>query len=74
VKQNLGDADRTIRIMAGTLIGVTFFALPQGTLSLIFGIVCIILLVSSLTGWSFLYFVFRISTRSVKDTKPLEPS
>ena len=74
MRQNLGDADRTIRIMAGTLLGVTFFNLPRGSVSLIIGVVTVILLVTSLTGWSLLYFVLRISTRSDKDAKPLEPS
>ena len=74
MRQNIGDADRTIRIMSGVLTGVSFFALSRGTLSLIIGVLSVILLTTSLTGWSLLYFVLRISTRSDKDVKPLEPS
>ncbi len=72
--QNLGDADRTIRMLLGAIVGVVFFELPRGTLSLVFGVADVILLVSSLTGWSLLYFVLRISTRSDKDAKAVPQS
>ena len=73
MKQNLGDADRTIRMLFGAIAGVVFYGLPNGTARQVVGVVCIILLVSSLLGWSLLYFVLRISTRSDKDAKPIEP-
>jgi hypothetical protein len=72
VKQNLGDADRTLRMMAGAILGVIFFNLPHDTVGVVVGIACIIALVSSVTGWSLFYFLLRISTRSEKDVKPLE--
>ena len=71
MRQNLGDADRTIRMMLGAITGVVFFGLPTGTARLVVGVICIIFLVSSLTGWSLLYFILRMSTRSDKDAKPL---
>ena len=71
--QNIGDADRTLRMMAGAIQGVIFFNLPHGTVDVVVGIACIVALVSSLTGWSLFYFLLRASTRSEKDAKPLEP-
>lgn len=71
--QNIGDADRTIRMLIAAILGVIFFALPRGTVNMVVGIVCVLLLVAALTGWSLLYFVLRVSTRSDKDAKPLEP-
>ena len=71
--QNIGDADRTLRMMAGAILGVIFFNLPHGTVDVVVGIACIVALVSSLTGWSLFYFLLRVSTRSEKDAKPLEP-
>jgi hypothetical protein len=72
VTQNLGDADRTLRMMAGAILGVIFFNLPHGTAGVVVGIACVVALVSALTGWSLLYFLLRVSTRSEKDAKPLE--
>jgi hypothetical protein len=60
-------------MMAGAILGVIFFNLPHGTVDIVVGVACIVALVSSLTGWSLLYFLLRVSTRSEKDAKPLEP-
>ncbi len=70
--QNIGDGDRTLRLMIGAILGVVFFNLPRGTLFVVIGIIDVILLVSSLTGWSLLYFLLRISTRSDRSVKSLE--
>lgn len=71
--QNLGDGDRTLRLMSGAILGVIFFQLPRGTtLFYVLGVIDVILLVTSLTGWSLLYFLLRVSTRSDRDAKPLE--
>ena len=75
MKQNLGDADRTIRMLIGVVTALLFFQVPRGsTASLILGAVSVLLLVAAVSGWSLFYFVVRISTRSDKDAKPLEPS
>ena len=71
----MGDADRTIRMLLGGILAILFFvAVHDGTAGAIVGIISVILFVSALMGWSLLYFVFRISTRSDKDAKPLERS
>jgi hypothetical protein len=69
--QNIGDADRTLRMMAGAILGVIFFNLPHGRVGVAVGIACIVALVSALTGWSLLYFLLRVSSRGDKDVKPL---
>ena len=74
MKQNIGDADRTIRMLLAAVLGVIFYALPRGPVNTVVGVVTILLLVAALTGWSLLYFVLRLSTRSDKDAKPLEQS
>ena len=72
--QNIGDADRTLRIMAGVILAMIFFYLPAGTASLVVAAVAIVLMLSALTGWSLFYAVIRISTRSEKDAKPVSRS
>ena len=61
-------------MMLGAILGVVFYSLPQGPVRVVVGVVDVILLVASLTCWSLLYFVLRVSTRSDKDAKPVEPS
>lgn len=73
MKQNMGDADRTIRMLLGSILAILFFvAVHDGTAGAIVGIISVILFISALTGWSVIYFLLRISTRSDKDAKPLE--
>ncbi len=72
MKQNIGDADRTVRMLIGGALAVLFFQLPEGTVKLVVGLVSVVLFVVALLGWSFLYFVLRISTRSDKDAKPVD--
>src|SRR5262249_28419905 len=71
VKQNIGDADRVLRNLAGAALAMAFAAMPGGTPRDIIGVAAVIFLLSCLTGWSLLYFVLRVSTRSAKDAKPL---
>lgn len=69
----MGDADRTLRMLVGGLLAILFFvALHNGTIGMIVGGLSVILFVSALMGWSLIYFLLRISTRSDKDAKPLE--
>ena len=74
VTQNLGDADRAGRMLIGAVLAIAFFLMPRGTLQTVVGLIAVILNLTSLMGWSPLYFVLRRSTRSDKDAKPLSPS
>jgi hypothetical protein len=71
MNQNLGDADRAGRMLAGGVLTIIFFVMPRGTANLVVGVLTIDLFVTSLAGWSPLYFVLRRSTRSDTDAKPL---
>lgn len=69
--QNLGDADRAGRMLIAGALTVAFFMIPRGTIGMVVGLIAVNLFVTSLAGWSPLYFVLRRSTRSDKDAKPL---
>jgi hypothetical protein len=69
--QNLGDADRAGRMLIAGTLTIIFFLMPRGTIGLVVGLTAVNLFVTSLAGWSPLYFVLRRSTRSDKDVKPL---
>jgi Protein of unknown function (DUF2892) len=71
MEQNMGDADRVGRMLIAGVLAIVFFQMPRSPLSIAFGLVSVVLFVTSLAGWSLLYFVFRFSTRSDKDVKPL---
>jgi len=71
MRQNIGDADRVGRMLAGGALAVAFFPLPRNAFSIGVGIASVYLFVTSLTGWTLLYVVLGVSTRSDKDVKPL---
>lgn len=71
MQQNIGDADRVGRMLVGGALAVVFFPLPRNAFSIGVGLVSVELFLTSLAGWSPLYAVFRFSTRSDKDVKPL---
>ena len=73
VNQNLGDADRAGRMLAGSVLSIAYFAIQRSLVSDLVGAIAVVLLLTSLVGWSPLYFVLRRSTRSDKDAKPLPP-
>ena len=58
-------------MLFGGALSIAYFAIPRSVVSDVVGIVAVDLLVTSLMGWSLLYFVLRRSTRSDQDTKPL---
>jgi len=69
--KNLGDVDRTVRLFAGTILGICLFALSLPTNQQFWlGIFIEYVLITGLAGWSPLYAVLRRSTRSAKDVVP----
>lgn len=63
MKANVGNADKIIRVLIAVLIGVLIFTdILQGTLAVVFGVVAIILVLTSLIGFCGLYKVFGVST------------
>ena len=68
MKRNVGDADRTLRILFGTSIGVVIARRGvAGPVGLVLGIVAAYLLATSGLGWCLLYAVTRISTAGPTD-------
>ena len=64
MKQNMGSADRIIRILLAIVIAVLFFTKQiTGTLGIILGILAIIFLVTSFIGFCPLYVPFKLSTK-----------
>ncbi len=62
--QNMGNVDRTIRIIIALVIaGLYFTNTITGTLAVILGIVAIAFLLTSIIGFCPTYFPFKISTR-----------
>ena len=62
--QNMGTADRTIRIVIAAIIaGLYFTDMISGTLAIVLGIIAIAFLLTSIIGFCPTYFPFKISTR-----------
>ena len=61
MKQNMGVADKTIRLV---VVAALFFSGQiSGTVAIILGIIAVAFLVTSLIGWCPTYVPFGISTR-----------
>ena len=64
----MGSADRLIRLLIVVVIGVLYFTnVISGTLAIILGIVGLVFLITSITGFCGLYAPFGLSTCKVKD-------
>ncbi len=64
MKQNMGQADRIIRLAVVAIIAVLYFAGQiTGTAAIVLGIIAVAFLVTSLIGWCPSYVPFGISTR-----------
>ena len=69
--RNIGDADRTARVIGGAVTGLLFSTHRDwGNLTTALGVVSVLLLLSSVTGWSLLYAIFRFSTYKPEDSAP----
>lgn len=65
--QNMGTADRIIRLAIVVFIAVLYYmGVLSGTLAIILGIVAVAFLVTSLIGWCPSYLPFGISTQKEK--------
>ncbi len=64
MKQNIGNIDKFLRILAAIVIAVVYYAnLISGTLALVLLILAGIFIITSFIGTCFLYLPFGISTR-----------
>jgi len=64
MKQNMGTADKIIRLTVVAIIAVLYFmGQITGTVAIVLGIVAVAFLVTSLIGWCPTYVPFGISTK-----------
>ena len=64
MKQNMGTADKIIRLAVVAIIAVLYFTGQiTGTAAIVLGIVAVAFLVTSLIGWCPTYVPFGISTK-----------
>lgn len=64
MKQNMGAADRIIRLVIAAVIAVLFFThVITGTLAVVLGIIGIVFVLTSIVGLCPLYLPFKISTK-----------
>jgi Protein of unknown function (DUF2892) len=67
VTKNLGDVDRTVRLLIGAPLTVLFFRNRAGSGGLALGVVSAWLLATSILGWCLFYALFRVSTCKPED-------
>lgn len=69
MKQNMGMADKIIRLVVVAVIVVLYFTGQiTGTAAIILGIIAVAFLVTSLIGWCPSYVPFGISTKKAEKT------
>lgn len=67
MKKNMGTIDKVIRLLIVVAVAALYFTnVISGTLAIILGVVALIMLITSLTGFCGLYSIFGISTCKVK--------
>lgn len=67
MKNNMGSADRILRILAAIVIAVLYFTGQiEGVVGIILGVLAIILLLTSLVGFCPLYLPFKLSTKKAE--------
>jgi len=70
MKQNMGMADKIIRLVVVAIIAALYFTGQiTGTAAIILGIIAVAFLVTSLIGWCSTYVPFGISTRKSEKTE-----
>lgn len=64
MKKNMSALDRVIRVSLAILVAILYFTnVISGTWAIIFGVLALILLLTSLVSFCPLYALFGISTR-----------
>jgi len=67
MKQNMGTADKIIRLVVVAIIAALYFTGQiTGTAAIILGIIAVAFLVTSLIGWCPTYVPFGISTKKAE--------
>jgi len=64
MKQNMGSADRIIRVVLAVAVAVLYFTgLISGTVAIILGILAIVFLLTSVVGFCPLYLPLKLSIK-----------
>jgi len=64
MKNNMGSADRIIRVVIAVLFGILIFTnAVSGVLAIVLGVIAVIFLVTALIGFCPLYTIFGWSTK-----------
>jgi hypothetical protein len=67
MKQNMGSADRIIRLILVAVIAILYFTeMITGTAAIVLGIIAIVFLLTSAAGFCPAYYPFKISTKKDK--------
>jgi len=67
MKQNMGSADRIIRLILAVVIAILYFMeMITGTAAIVLGIIAIVFLLTSAVGFCPAYYPFKISTKKDK--------
>lgn len=70
MKKNIGNVDKTIRLIIALTIAVLFFAdVINGTLAIVLGIVAVAMVITSLVNFCGLYTLLGINTCPAKKKK-----
>lgn len=71
MKPNVGNLDRTLRLIAAALIAVLYFAgIISGTLAIILLVVAAIFIITSFLNFCPIYSIFGLSTRKKSTSNP----
>jgi hypothetical protein len=71
MKQNVGNLDRTLRLLAAALIAVLYFAhVISGTLAIVLLVVAAIFIVTSFINFCPIYAIFGLSTSKNNTSNP----
>ena len=68
MKTNVGNIDKTIRLILAFLLGISlFFELTTGILQILVIVLIAIMLITSFTGFCGLYRLFGLNTCNIKE-------
>ena len=67
MKQNMGGADKIVRILIALIIGVLYFkGIVTGTIGIVLMVLAVVFVVTSLVSFCPLYTLFGVSTCKTK--------
>jgi hypothetical protein len=72
VEKNVGTFDKVIRLLLVVVVAILYATKAiSGVAAIILGVIALLLLITTITGYCFLYSMLKVSTR--KKEKPVAP-